>query len=246
MKIKALISTLLFAVFSYGFSAPCMAQFNPFSRLVNEHHEAKPRDASAQWFERADGQGRFVFDQSYLPGLIWDQNADEIWVVTPRRASGGGTVWVTDTGEIRLQFTHIGGVTYFPESEPNGVMVEQVGRAHTLAADPMDDEALRGVAEAVAQSVSSYRGETIILEVPPRGSLDNGYIAECVRVIEHALHTVDPRHLQNLDRIEIRYDLDPDVQVYEGALQVTIVPEMGFGGHPSSDRIAQIVRRQEI
>ncbi|WP_019961070.1 DUF4908 domain-containing protein [Woodsholea maritima] len=246
MKITPVLLFVGLISASYGFSAPSQAQFNPFSRLVSEHGDMREPDASALWFERADGEGRFVFDQSYMPGLIWDERAQEIWIVTPRRASGGGMVWVTDTGEVRLQFTHIGGATYFPEDTPDGIMVEEVGRAHTLAADPMDNDDLGEVAQALANGLSAHVGEALTLRVEPRGSLDNGYVAECLHVIDHAAHQLSAADLADLEAIEVLYDLEPGVVFEEGVLRVTMVPEMGYGGRPSSEKIVRALQRRPI
>ena len=230
------------AILGLAAAAPAFAQNgNPFARLTGE--EAPRAQLRAAWYERADSGGRFVFDRSASPALIWPEDSAEVYAVYANRASGGGQVWMTDTDRALLRFSSLGGATYFPDDKPDGVIVEELGRADALEAEPASAGDLQRAARALADRLARMADTNVTVQVVERDPRDNGYLVDTTRMVRIGAEKASRRALRELSAVRIETGERADARFAEGVLSVAVAPERGYAGRPSSDFIRRVLER---
>ena len=233
-----IVPALLAACLAAGMGAPGDAQSNPLSRLVGDRAEER----AALWYLRDDGRGRFIFDRTVRPALIWEEGAREVIAVTASPASGGGEVWRTDTGRTLMRVSRLGGATYFPDDARDGVIVESVGRAQTLVPPPITGDELRRQAERMVDALAAMRrgGGAVTVEIaaPARGrahsASHNAYIADAMAMIVRGADAAPRGAIRNLEEIYIGIGEAPAARFNGRMLDITLSLEDGYGGRPSS------------
>lgn len=215
-----------------------LSQPNPFSRLTGRE---QPVEASAVWYERVDRRGRLVVDRSGSPALIWQEGTQEIYAVYVNRASGGGEVLLTDTDRALLRLSNLGGATYFPADAPDGVIVEQIGPAHTLVAPPASAQDLQRIARDLADGIGRLNRNQVTVEVPSMGPVDNAYLADTMVLAQIGIERANRRNIRDLRVVRIDTGGRADARYAGGTLHITIEPGAGYGGRPSSDYIRRAI-----
>lgn len=224
-----------------AFPGPGFAQsINPFARLLGEEHDVRA-ERSATWFTRADGRGRFIFDRTVEPALIWREGDEEVYAVVRNFASGGGEVWVGDTGRAWLRFTNLGGATFFPADAPDGVIVEPVGRAQTLVPAPITNAELQAAARTMVDALANLTRAEVSAQIPPRSASENAYIADAMTLAVFGAQAASRRDVRGLESVRIGFGEAPSARFERGELFIVVAPERGYGGRPSSDAIRRAI-----
>ena len=202
------------------------------------------------WFQRADTGGFFLFDRSGQVALLRerDEPEAEVLVLYPNRAPGGGTAFITDMNREVVRLTGLGGLTYFPEDAPNGVIADFASPAGGLAPQPRSPNEVRERAELLAQSLSRMLDRDTTVEYAPAPRAGLGVQYDAITVIDIAFQKMqgERRRLRGIERVQIVTGSQPASYVQGDALVVMIVPELGYGGRPSSDFIAEALRIGEM
>ena len=226
------------AAIAVAIAAPADAQdggrANPLSRLVERD---APHQPPAAWYERADGRGRFVFDRSARPALVRPEGSDEVYAVHAAGAAGGGEVWLTDTDRVLLRTTNLGGVTYFPPNAPDGVLVDRVGPAEPVEIEPVSSADLEAAAEAMADRLAAMTRGSVTAELTAPGPTENAYILDTMAMIERGADAASRRAIRSLRVVRIGLGERPRASYAEGVLDISVSPELGYGGRPSSEFI---------
>jgi len=234
---------LLFAVSAGAwalFPADGAAQSNPFDRLVSSQ---TGRAEPSLWYERTDGRGRFVFDRSAEPALIWVEGAQEVFAVQRTSASGGGDVWITDTETVLLRVSRIGGWTYFPDDRPDGVAVEPMGRAHTLVAAPASNAQLQGAARDMADRLARLSRQNVRAELAAPAPDQNAYIIDTMVMVTLAAEQASRRSLRDLNTVRIGVGETPRADYDGSTLDISVNTAMGYGGRPSAAYIRRTLEQ---
>lgn len=213
------------------------AQSNPFRRMLGQDVQAVERSL---WFERADGRGGFVFDRSARNALILPDDGEEIYAVERARAAGGGEVWLTDTGRVLLRRSNLGGWTFFPADRPDGVIVEPVGQAQALVATPVDARALEDAANDMVEHLARLSRNEIRAELTDLNPMGDAYMIDTMMMIERAADRAPRRSLRELQVVRMGVAEAPRAQFDGEVLDVSIAPDEGYAGRPSSASIRQI------
>ena len=166
--------------------------------------------------------------------LIRADDDDEIMAVHQVRAAGGGEVWITDTGRMLLRQSNLGGWTYFPSDRPDGVIVEPVGQAQPLAAEPMDGEALERVATEMAHALAQISRKEVLAELTALDPEGNAYMADAMRMVRRGADLAPRRTVRELEVVRLGIGEAPQVSYDGQVLDVSITPSLGYGGRPSS------------
>jgi len=227
-------------------SAPAAAQqANPFARLAGESRpvEVHREEDRARVFARVDGGGVFVLQQSGQSALLREDGSQEVIALAPARGVRGGVVWVTDTNQALLRFSARSEAagTYFPHDAATGVIVEPVGLADPLAMPPMSDDDLRTAARDAAQALAeTVRGE-VSAEIAPLSPLDNGFIADALRMAAIAAEAAPEHRVRGLRTVRVRSGDAPAAEFDGRVLEITITPTLGYGGRPSSRYLQRVI-----
>lgn len=239
--IRVLFSLLaLIAVLVAALPASGSAQSNPFQRLVGRDAGTGP---AAVWYERADGRGRFVFDRSSRPALLLEENGREVIALYPSRASGGGEVWMTDTDRVVLRFSNLGGVTYFPQGNPDGVIADPLGEAATVRAEPASARALENAAGEMIEDLARIARRQVSAELTEIGPQANSYIIDAMAMVVIAADETPRRNLRDLEVVRIGVGERPRAVYAGGVLDISVNPAAGYGGRPSSSYIRRELER---
>jgi hypothetical protein len=242
VRVIAGMTRFIFAIIAAATLADAAAalQSNPLrDRLLRNERQQE----LSGWYQRADTGAFFLFDRSQSVALLRERDDPdaEVLVLFANRAPGGGTSFVTDTGREVVRLNPLGGATYFPEDAPGGVIADYASQAGGLAPAPRSPAEVRDMAQGLASRFAEALNRNVAIEYAPAPRSGLGVQYDTLIMIDLALREVrgERRRLRGLEVINIEMGPEPGV-VREGErLRVTIAPEYGYAGRPSSDRIAR-------
>jgi hypothetical protein len=216
--------------------------------LFGRHRPSDGRDFSAPPVARyvtEDGDV-FTLDLTQDKPLLKFENSSEVWVLNPRPAPRGDTIYKTDVGETLLRATRLGGFTVFTDHRPDGEAVALAGGGGG-GPTPIKLAALspQVLLDRLGQASlrASHAARHVILfdaEATPNSS---AVIADAATVVSVAVVKISERpqgrsRLAQLRRVFLEEGKRVAAQFEKGTLKITVVPSLGFAGRPSSDRIA--------
>ncbi|WP_199200466.1 DUF4908 domain-containing protein [Alkalicaulis satelles] len=216
------------------------AQSNPFDRLVSSQ---TGRAEPSVWYDRADGRGRFVFDRSAEPALLWPDGAQEVVALYRASAAGGGDIWVNDTEKVVLRVSRIGGWTFFPDDRPDGVAVEPMGRAHTLVAAPANNAQVQTAAREMADRLARLSRQNVRAELAAPAPDQNAYIIDTMAMVTLAAEQASRRSLRNLETVRIGVGETPRASFDGRTLDISVDTARGYGGRPSAAYIRRALEQ---
>jgi hypothetical protein len=194
-------------------------------------------------FVSEDGDG-FIFDRSQPQPLLKFDNSFEVWVLTPSPAPRGDVIFKNDAGEPVLRATRLGGLTVFTQHNPQGEAAALEGATspfHLLVIGP---QALgeRLVAASARASHAARHLITFDAEATPPSS---GLIADAAMIVSEAVVRISRRadasgFLARLQIVKLREGHKAQVQFKAETLSVTVAPDQGVAGRPSSERIMKV------
>lgn len=197
---------------------------------------------------RPEGGAPFVVNRTEDHEILMRfETSPEIWVLRPHAGPRGDVIYKNDLGEPVLRATRVGGLTLFTDANPGGVAAAFVGGAPPLRPPPIASagQLLQAFSHAsaktgrVVQSVVSFEARDVPLWAAP-------IFADAAQVAAQAF--VDTAGRRNRDlgrwvRVEFVAGKTPGVSAGKGVLRITIAPEQGLSGRPSSARIAEFLHK---
>jgi hypothetical protein len=227
-----------------GASLPAHAEplFRNFSACGSESRGAANPPVAR--YITSVGRRSFIFDRvAAAPDALFKFDGDdEVWVLEPSPAPGGGKIYHNDAGDRVLQVTCLGGLTLYIGT-PEGVPVSIQGDAEDLALPPFLPNGLMLQRSAQASERCSRAAQHLVtvdaINMTPATSplfLDAMTIA--TDAVVNLGRRKDARaFLSKLDRVLFITGAKPDVGFAGSVLTVTLTPGKGFAGRPSSNRI---------
>lgn len=194
-------------------------------------------------FYRADGRRGFILDRRQDVWVLVTNSDEEALALFPQRAPGGSTAFVTDWGHELLRVSPLGGLTYYPDDQPNGVIAEAFEEARPPRLPDADVDDLREASREAAVRLAEVFGRPVQVEygAAPRDGL--GLMVEAMTLtiagIQKALD--DGADLSALQRIRVATGDAADLNLSDDLLTVTIDPLAGIPGRPSSIRISRFL-----
>ena len=240
---KRWISIIALAVAGFSLLAVTVSvnADNPLRRQLSaERSEA----STVSRFERTDGGGGFVLDRTGSAILFLPDDDDEVLVLEPRRLPGGGNSLVTDWDLEILRISSLGGVTFYAEDAPQGVIADRWEPARALRPQRRTIDDVIALAEHTAVTLQEKFARPIQVDygATPRDGL--GVVGDALEVILSGVVKAKERSaasLTDLERVRIVSSGGPDASFDGQLLEVRIDPLAGYAGRPSSERIAQVL-----
>ncbi|MCP2671455.1 DUF4908 domain-containing protein [Maricaulaceae bacterium EIL42A08] len=220
-------------------AADGIGQSNPFRQLLGQQTEE--RTDTSIWFERADGNGRFILDRTMRPALLWQEGGREVIALYRAPASGGGQVWLSDTDRTVLRESNLGGWTYFPPDARDGVIVEPLGRARTLVAAPAGGDELQAAARDMVDTLAGYSRNEVSAQLTSLTQDQNPYIIDAMAMVVMGADQASRRSMRDLEVIRIGVGEAPRVSYDGRTLDISVATHMGYGGRPSSEYIRRAI-----
>lgn len=216
--------------------------------LFGRGNERRPAAPPVARYE-AEGSVAFVLDQSSGQPLIRFEGSNEIWALFPQSAPKGDIILKNDVGEDVLRISHLGGLTVFTSTRPEGAaaFLDGAGGSLRLPVLPKDVERSFDRLKAATNRTSRAARRPIGVDVPEVGPDSLAVAVDAALVAFEAFDRLfkSDRNAGALSRIGQVLVLEgkrPDVTVKQGSLVITVVPGRGVAGRPSSAKIQKALQ----
>ncbi len=188
----------------------------------------------------------FIFDRSGPRPLFRFASRNETWALTARPAPRGDIIYRNDAGDQILRVTPDGGMTLYSVRAPNGSPASMAGPAPALERPLLGPIQLSNL--MVQRSFLMSRALGRMISVQLDGEQDEGLCTDALMVTTDAVlrMAASPAlraQLNGLQTVTIIEGRSSSVTYSGGELRVTVQPNQGLTGRPSSARIIQAVRR---
>lgn len=187
----------------------------------------------------SDGGQSFIFDRSGGRPLLRFEQSTEIWVLRAAPAPRGDVIYRNDAGDQVLRVTPDGGMTLYTPDHPGGVPVAMRGSAERLRPTPLTVVQLAGFLIRQSYLASRALGRIVEVEAPDVGPGSEVATAEGTAIaVEAVVRMTRSDSLRSrvtaLRRILILPGERPGASFASGTLTITIAPQLGVAGRPSS------------
>lgn len=237
-------------------AGPALAQSGPlslgeaiFGRRGSDARQA-PAAPPIGRYSAGDGQ-TFVLEQRGSEALMRFDGSDEIWVLRPDAGPRGDLIWRNDVGRSVLIASRLGGMTVFTAAQPGGATVQFTSPAEALQSQPVNAEGL--LQRLVVSSVRASRsvGHLIRFEGPMDVRAgEEAVLADAAALASFAIQRVASAAMGpvravvlRLSRVRVSRGRSPNAAVIADVMEVTVVPDRGPAGRPSSEKIIQAIRQ---
>ncbi|MDO8900675.1 MAG: DUF4908 domain-containing protein [Phenylobacterium sp.] len=187
-----------------------------------------------------DGGG-FILDRSTPRPMMKFEDSAEVWVLQPHPAPRGDIIYKNDLGQPVLRATRLGGLTVFTPARPSGAAAALVGGSNPLRLPTLGPEALlQRLAQASARASRAAR-RLIPFEAdasPETAPLvaDAAMVA-AEAVVRLSADSSGRNVLNGIEKVTLVEGRRPGASLRAGVILITITPEDGLAGRPSSERI---------
>lgn len=190
----------------------------------------------------AETGDEFVLDRSAPQPLLRFDDDSEVWALQPQSGPRGDIIYKNDLGVTVLRATKLGGLTLFTHERPEGAAVAVEGETSPIRLAPMGPSALlQRLAQASARaSRAAQRLVSVGADATPQSA---ALIADAAMVAADAMVRISKTSggrgtLNRIEKIFVAQGKKPSASVQNGVLVVTVRPDMGIAGRPSSERVA--------
>jgi hypothetical protein len=186
--------------------------------------------------------GAFVLDSEAHQALVKFSDSPEVWVLWPFRGPRGDVIYKNDVGDPMLRATKLGGMTVFTPRHPNGAAAALDGATSPLRLPPLGPAALYDRLYQASVRTTRAAQHTIEFYAPDVDPGSDGLIADAALVVMQAMIVAAERPhghaiLARVGTIAISAGQHPAVALRGRVVAITVNPDMGFAGRPSSERI---------
>lgn len=192
--------------------------------------------------EYSAGGHNFILDRSGARPLLRFERSNEIWALRPSPAPRGDVIYRNDAGEQMLRATRDGALTLYTDDQPGGAPASLVGSGQSVALPPISPMQLVTFLVRQSQVASQAAGRLISFDAQEISPGSEPMVAEAAAVAVEALVRLSRNNGLRGPAREIRLIViiegeRPAAALSSGVLRVTIRPEQGPAGRPSSARI---------
>lgn len=215
--------------------------------LFGDRTPSRPLVGPAPGRYAADAGHAFVLDrQSRDIALVRFEDSPEVWALTAAPGPRGDMIFKNDVGEPVLRATRMGGLTLFSPGRPEGEAAAQVssGAALKVPTSIGPQALIQALAQASARA-SRAAQHLIAFEAPDVTSSTDWVFADAAWVTSEgfvrAVSRVGGSGRSFMTRVlAVRFVTGPapDVATQGAVLRITVAPDRGPAGRPSSQRVA--------
>lgn len=199
---------------------------------------------------RLDVGASFVIDRlDRDEALLKFDGGDEVWALKGVNAAHGDTVFKNDLGEPVLRATRWGGVTLFTPDRPEGAAAALEGGALALrSTSPIGPQALTAVMAQSSARAGRMAGRLVAFDAHDVPAAFDWLFADAAQLAADAfVRAAQEGRRTLLARFsEVRFTPGRIASVASdgGVVRITVAPERGVAGRPSSRRIQAVVTRR--
>ena len=236
------IGAALVAAMAFGFGDPASAR-GSLRQVFAMGRAQDGRSASPQVARfLIDEGGGFVLDRREKRPLLKFDDSPEIFVLQTTAGPRGDTLFKNDVDETMLRATKLGGMTVFTPRRPAGSAATLTGAGPPLRLSPLGPMVL--YQRLFQASVRSSRAAQHLIgyDAPDADATSDALIADAALIAVEAMVSISARPdgktlLSRIGKIAFIKSGKPSVKLDGGVLIITVTPELGVAGRPSSRRI---------
>lgn len=190
------------------------------------------------------GEG-FILDRTGRHPLLRFDRRDETWVLRPSAAPRGDVIYRNDAGEQVLRVTPSGGMTIYTPRAPGGSPASFTGAGRSLTPPTLGPFLLFRLMAQRSAMVSQAVGGRLV-QVNLDGDQSESLCVEAMivateAVIRIARSPTARQYIDGLRLISIVEGSRAGVTYSRGVLTVTVNPDDGMAGRPSSARVIRAI-----
>ena len=199
---------------------------------------------------RLDVGESFVVDRlGRDEALLKFDRGDEVWALKGVTAAHGDMVFKNDLGEPVLRATRWGGLTLFTPSRPEGMAAALEGGAVALhAVSPIGPQALAAVLGQSSARAGRAAGRLVMFNAQNVPGAFDWLFADAAELAADAFVRAaqDGRRtlVARFSEVHLAPGRTPSVAASGAVVLITVAPDRGVAGRPSSRRIQTVVARR--
>lgn len=199
-------------------------------------------------FQSEDGTA-FILDRSQGSILFRFETNHEVWALTPRRVGRGDLIYLDDAGQPLLRATRLGGMTVFTAETPDGSAVALAGRAPAIRAPaPLSPAGLLQKLTMASAKASRALQKLVAFDaenVPPAAAplFADSALTAAEAFVQMARQADSRAQALRIDRVLLIQGETSDARRQGSQIVITIAPEDGVAGRPSSAKVAKAIAR---
>jgi len=228
-------------------TAPAAAQARANAQAEQNRQIQRPGRVQPETgrYVSESGEG-FVFDRSGSRPLFRFQSRDEVWALRGNAAPRGDIIYRNDAGAQILRVTPDGGITLYSVRAPNGSPASRAGPAPGLPRPLLGPVELARLMLQRGALLSRTLGRAIVVALD--GQEDEALCIDALMVsteavLRMAASPTTRAQLNELHTVTISEGRAASVNYVNGDLRVTVQPNQGVTGRPSSTRVIRAVLR---
>ena len=201
--------------------------------------------------ERGEG---FVLDRSTgRRAVLKFDDRQELWALTPTPGPRGDVIYRNDVGEPMLRATRLGGLTLFTSEEPAGTAAAVTGLTQRPQPPPVyGPEALLQVlvqasarASRAAQHIIVFDSVDAVATPTTEPVFADAFVLTADAIVRVSTRgSAGHAAVSRIFKVHFIQGQDAAAALIGRIVQVTIAPDLGVAGRPSSDRIADAIARR--
>ena len=235
------------------FAPPVHAQVNALRGALFGQKPAQERNFTtppvAQY--RAESGVSFIVDRTAGKDVLLRFDGEvEIWALRQTPGPRGDIIYKNDIGEPMLRATRLGGLTLFTTEQPQGSAAAVAGPAAALKIPHVANPAalLQVVTQASART-SRAAQRLITFEATELTPGAEPLFADAVNLTADAFIDLATREggralVGRISRVRVTAGPAAAAATLGATLQITVAPDQGFAGRPSSHNITAVLARR--
>jgi len=204
----------------------------------------------------SEGEAFYVDRGSVGVLLLRFGDSPEVWALKPVAGPRGDIIYKDDAGEDVLRATRLGGLTLFTSDRPGGAPAAYGGEGPVIR--PPVGTSTSALFQAMVQSsirASRAAQHLIVFEAPdlsPRDMtpLASAMLADAATVTAEAFFRLSGRGavgrtaVSHVARVQFQTGHDAQASSTGSVVTITVSPDKGFAGRPSSARIISTLMKK--
>ena len=203
---------------------------------------------------QSDRGAAFVLDRSGgRRAVIKFDDSSELFALTATPGPRGDTIYRNDMGQAVLRATRLGGMTLFTPGDPEGAAAASLGSAQPPRPPAVyGPEALFEVLMQASSRASRAAQHLIIfdagdaLATPTTESVfADAFVLTADAIVRVSTHgPAGHAACARVAKVHFVQGTDAAAALVGRIVQITIAPDLGIAGRPSSERIAAVIFRR--
>jgi hypothetical protein len=251
-----LIPIAMSALMLIGGQAHAAEPLNLRDLLFGRHANDASPNAGFPIVARYEGDNgaAFVLDRTRSASALLQFDGDpEIWALTATPGPHGDIIYRNDLGQPMLRSTRLGGVTLFTPGRPSGMPAAFVGEGAAprsppvLGPDALFQLEVHAALRATRAAQHSVGFDTTQDFVTPASEV---VFAEAFIITAEAFVRVaqtakaGQSAISRIMVVKFVTGHEPDAAVTGPEMRITVAPELGVAGRPSSGRLIAVLSRR--